>query len=70
MQLIQERLPDTTVLSVGHRPELELFHERKIVLEVKPGGARIVSDEDLPLLRRRRFEFPRPWRWGRATGNR
>ena len=65
MQLIQERLSDTTVLSVGHRPELELFHERKIVLEVKPGGSRIVSDEDLPLQRRRRFDFPRPWRWRR-----
>jgi vitamin B12/bleomycin/antimicrobial peptide transport system ATP-binding/permease protein len=61
MQLIQERLPDTTVLSVGHRPELELFHERKIVLEVKPGGSRIISDEDLPLQRRRRFGFRIPW---------
>jgi putative ATP-binding cassette transporter len=49
MDLIEAKLPGTTVLSVGHRPELEAFHERKIVLEHRPGGARIVSDEDLPL---------------------
>ena len=65
MQLIQERLPATTVLSVGHRPELELFHERKLVLEVKPGGSRIISDEDLPLHRRRLLDFRFPWRWRR-----
>ena len=65
MQLIQERLPATTVLSVGHRPELEPFHERKLVLEVKPGGSRIISDEDLPLHRRRLLDFRFPWRWRR-----
>ncbi len=63
MQLIQQRLPDTTVLSVGHRPELEQFHERKIVLEIKPGGTRIISDEDLPLHRWRLLDFRFPWRW-------
>jgi vitamin B12/bleomycin/antimicrobial peptide transport system ATP-binding/permease protein len=47
MQLMNERLPKTTVVSVGHRPELEAFHERKIELEHRPGGARIVSDEEL-----------------------
>jgi vitamin B12/bleomycin/antimicrobial peptide transport system ATP-binding/permease protein len=47
MQMMHERLPKTTVVSVGHRPELEAFHERKIELEHRPGGARIVSDEEL-----------------------
>jgi putative ATP-binding cassette transporter len=47
MQLMHEKLPKTTVVSVGHRPELEAFHERKIELEHRPGGARIVSDEEL-----------------------
>jgi putative ATP-binding cassette transporter len=48
LELVENRLPGITILSVGHRPELEAFHERKIVLETRPGGARIVSDIDLP----------------------
>jgi putative ATP-binding cassette transporter len=48
MQLLERHLPRTTVLSVGHRRELEDFHNRKIVLEYRPGGARIVSDRELP----------------------
>jgi putative ATP-binding cassette transporter len=47
MQLILERLPEATVISVGHRPELEAFHTRKLVLEYRPEGARLVSDESL-----------------------
>ena len=42
-----ERLPDATVISVGHRPELEAFHTRKLVLEYRADGARLVSDEPL-----------------------
>jgi putative ATP-binding cassette transporter len=37
-------LPDTTVLSVGHRPELEAFHTRKIELEKREDGAKLVRD--------------------------
>jgi putative ATP-binding cassette transporter len=47
MRLILERLPDATVVSVGHRPELEAFHSRKLVLEYHPEGARLASDEPL-----------------------
>ena len=32
------------MVSVGHRPELEAFHNRKIVLERRRGGAKLVSD--------------------------
>jgi putative ATP-binding cassette transporter len=35
------------VVSVGHRAELEAFHSRKIVLERRKGGAKLVSDIDL-----------------------
>ena len=39
------RQPDSTALvSVGHRPELEAFHNRKVVLERRKGGAKLVSD--------------------------
>jgi vitamin B12/bleomycin/antimicrobial peptide transport system ATP-binding/permease protein len=47
MRLLLERLPDVTVISVGHRPELEAFHTRKLVLEHRADGARLVSDESL-----------------------
>jgi putative ATP-binding cassette transporter len=43
MELLVARA-DTTLLSVGHRPELEAFHSRKIVLERRREGARLVRD--------------------------
>jgi putative ATP-binding cassette transporter len=47
MQLIHDRLPGLTLISIGHRPELETFHERKLVMETAPAGARIVADEPI-----------------------
>jgi putative ATP-binding cassette transporter len=47
MRLVLERLPDATVISVGHRAELEAFHTRKLVLEYRADGARLVRDESL-----------------------
>jgi len=47
LQLIDEKLPNATVISVGHRPELEAYHGRKLVLEHRPGGARLIRDEYL-----------------------
>jgi putative ATP-binding cassette transporter len=47
MSLLTEQLSDTTVVSVGHRPELEAFHSRKIVLERRHGGAKFVTDIQL-----------------------
>jgi putative ATP-binding cassette transporter len=48
MRLVLEQLPDATIVSVGHRAELEAFHTRKLVLEYHPEGARLVGDESLP----------------------
>jgi putative ATP-binding cassette transporter len=31
-QLLKEKLPATTIVSIGHRATLEAFHQRKIVL--------------------------------------
>jgi putative ATP-binding cassette transporter len=45
MRLINERLDRTTIISVGHRPELEAFHHRKLTLEIRPGGTKIVQDD-------------------------
>ena len=47
MRLLLERLPDASVISVGHRAELEAFHTRKLVLEYHADGARLVSDESI-----------------------
>jgi putative ATP-binding cassette transporter len=47
MELLLDR-PDMTLLSVAHRPELEAFHTRKIILERRRGGAKLVHDVDLP----------------------
>jgi putative ATP-binding cassette transporter len=45
MRLVLKQLPDATLVSVGHRAELEAFHTRKLVLEYHPEGARLVRDE-------------------------
>jgi putative ATP-binding cassette transporter len=47
MQIVIDELPKATIVSVAHRAELEAFHSRKIVLERRKGGAKLVSDVDL-----------------------
>ena len=44
MAILSERLPNRTIISVGHREELEQFHSRKLVLERRRHGAKLVSD--------------------------
>jgi len=60
MKLVAEWLPATTLISIGHRPELEAFHDRKLVMEWSGGGARLVRDIDLTAPPPRK-----PWSWGR-----
>ena len=47
MEMVNRELPKATIVSVAHRAELEAFHSRKIVLERRKGGAKLVSDIDL-----------------------
>jgi putative ATP-binding cassette transporter len=47
METVTREMPQATIVSVAHRIELEAFHSRKIVLERRKGGARLVSDVDL-----------------------
>ena len=49
MERLSKELEKSTVVSVGHRPELEAFHNRKIILEHRHGGAKLVSDVHLPM---------------------
>ncbi|QQS12198.1 MAG: ABC transporter ATP-binding protein/permease [Rhodospirillales bacterium] len=60
MTLICDELRDATVVSVGHRPELEAFHSRKIVLERRLGGARLAADVAIRP-RSGRFSAIRSW---------
>ncbi len=56
MELLTKEMPNATVVSVAHRAELEAFHSRKIVLERRKGGAKLVSDIELiPRKGRRRL---------------
>jgi vitamin B12/bleomycin/antimicrobial peptide transport system ATP-binding/permease protein len=59
MALLTEKLAETTVVSVGHRPELEAFHSRKIVLERHRGGAKFVTD--IQLMHKPRGRLIRNW---------
>ena len=47
MEIVIRELPKATIVSVAHRAELEAFHSRKIVLERRKGGAKLVSDVNL-----------------------
>ena len=62
MELLSKRPDESTLLSVGHRPELEAFHNRKIVLERRKSGAKLVHDIKLVAEPRRRRFLRRLWR--------
>jgi putative ATP-binding cassette transporter len=70
MQLLAERLPRTTVISVGHRPELEAFHDRELVFERRPGGARLVTDKHLHLRIKPKSRLRLPLDWARGMRKR
>ena len=64
MRLVQSALPDSAVISIGHRPGLEAFHDRSLTLLKGDAGARLAP----PPERKRR---PRPgWaikRWAKTS---
>ena len=45
MTLIAKKLPELAIISVGHRAELEQFHERKMNLVKHEGGARLTAGD-------------------------
>lgn len=65
MEMMIDELPDATIISVGHRAELEAFHSRKITLEKRDGGARLVSDIDLAPYRGKRNVLTRLVKYSR-----
>jgi vitamin B12/bleomycin/antimicrobial peptide transport system ATP-binding/permease protein len=69
MRILTEELQPTTIVSVAHRPELEAFHSRKVVLERRRGGARFVRDVHLTPRPRRR-DAVRSWLRRRRSSTR
>ncbi|MCC7276576.1 MAG: ABC transporter ATP-binding protein/permease [Alphaproteobacteria bacterium] len=51
MRRLLEMLPDSAIISVGHRSELEAFHDRRLTLARREDGARLVRDEQLGRIR-------------------
>jgi putative ATP-binding cassette transporter len=51
MSLANEALPETTLISIGHRPGLEAFHDRRLVLVRHEDGARLICERALHLVR-------------------
>jgi putative ATP-binding cassette transporter len=43
MGMIGDELPELAIISVGHRAELEAFHQRKLNLVRRKGGAQLIS---------------------------
>ncbi|MDX8434526.1 ABC transporter ATP-binding protein/permease [Mesorhizobium abyssinicae] len=66
METIVHELPKVTIISVAHRAELEAFHSRKITLERRKGGAKLVSDIELVPRKGKRNVFQRAL-WGSGT---
>jgi len=67
MAMVTKALPNATIVSVAHRVELEAFHSRKIVLERRKGGAKLVSDIDLVPRKGKRRLLGRFMRQRKAT---
>jgi vitamin B12/bleomycin/antimicrobial peptide transport system ATP-binding/permease protein len=45
MEMIGKELPQIAIISVGHRAELEAFHDRKLNLVRRKGGAKLVAGD-------------------------
>jgi putative ATP-binding cassette transporter len=53
MDMFRHELADVTLISVGHRPELEEYHDRRLMLLPHLTGVAVAPDEDAA--RRRRW---------------
>ncbi|MGX4774279.1 ABC transporter ATP-binding protein/permease [Bradyrhizobium guangdongense] len=47
MAVIARELPQATIISVGHRPELEAYHDRKLTILRRADGAVIAADQPI-----------------------
>ena len=47
MRLLREELPNSAVVSIGHRPGLHRYHDRVLTLRASPGGA-VLAEPNAP----------------------
>ena len=67
MQLVLDELPGSALISIGHRPGLEAFHERTLHLQRGPEGAMLAMRPPGRVLKaRRQIRIRNPFR--RGTG--
>ena len=67
MQLVLDELPGSALISIGHRPGLEAFHERTLHLQRGPEGAMLAMRAPGRVLKaRRQIRIRNPFR--RGTG--
>jgi putative ATP-binding cassette transporter len=50
MRVLCDAMPDATLITIGHRPGMEAFHERRLKLVRHEDGARLVSEPGLHLV--------------------
>jgi vitamin B12/bleomycin/antimicrobial peptide transport system ATP-binding/permease protein len=66
MEYMRDFLPETTVIHAGHRPGLEVFHNREIKLVRERRGGPATTREDQPKKKKdqpkKRTMFSRAWR--------
>lgn len=55
MALLEQECPASTVLTIGHNPTLEVFHQRKLTLDGNGDGPAELRESHLPPERRRRM---------------
>jgi vitamin B12/bleomycin/antimicrobial peptide transport system ATP-binding/permease protein len=48
MRLLEEALPSSALVSIGHRPGLERYHQRVLTLQASPEGAVLAEAEPKP----------------------
>jgi putative ATP-binding cassette transporter len=55
MEMVLTELPGSALVSIGHRPGLDAFHERSLTLVRAEGGARLARPQPRPVPARRRW---------------
>ena len=62
MRLVVDELPDSALISIGHRPGLDAFHERTLHLQRGPEGARLAIRQRGRVLKTRTVKIRNPFR--------
>jgi putative ATP-binding cassette transporter len=62
MRLVLDNLPNSALISIGHRPGLDAFHERTLHLHRGPEGAKLAKRPPKRVLAGRKIKIRNPFR--------